>query len=539
MSENEERNDRFIESALNDTDPSAAERQIAEPASPQVVAPRPSASPKAPAPEPSAPPAKKSRPLPAPVVLPTPKGWRGQSIALFGVVFVLLALPLTVFSLVSSLRGLTVHLSTHPTWSMRSLRDSEDLKGAEFVKRSTCYTPVPSGRLLARTNGVVDETHEVPPTKPYVAAETPRADRRALEREIEALKDGSLHLDKTTEQVTKKCFDLTANGRLIDPLARIELVEFGSVADSDSGASGAIGLIALFILAGLVPVFLTPRATWPVVFLASGAAALLQALLWLSQVRWGDNGILMRSIAFGAASIPAALFISLFLLVLVSVGTLFNSLGTTLRFAVMGATHCGKCQAVFTSVVAPSVCPSCKKDLPRTRLRTVVALGTAIASTLLLAAFTVLAGPMLGFYERCKTGDPGGTCAYFTRQHGGVTVSDFGTGIVVYDGTLYLLFTAIAFVPAPLLVARLLPSGRSTALLGAALAWLPASVAGAFLLSPSSDTSLLGSLFIFHFKALAPWIIPGLIGAFAGYAWRMRNESALSADLAADLPSTD
>lgn len=528
MSEDESRNQGFVESALNDTDPSAA--QAAEAAAAAAAAPQP--APQAvPSAAPAAPP-KQGRPLPPPVVLAAPKGWRGSSLAWFGVVFVLLALPLSAFALIPSLRGFTLHLSTHATWSMRSLRDSEDLKATDFIKRNTCYSPVPSGRLLARVDGVLDETHEVPPVKPFVAADTPRPDRRALEREIEGLKDGSLQLDKTTEQMTKKCFELTATGRLIDQSARVELTEFGAVADSESGATGAIGLIAIFILAGLVPVFLTPRSTWALVFLSSTVAAGLQGLLWLGQIDWGGNGVLTREVAFGAASIPTALFIVLFLLLLVSCSTLFNSLATTLRFAVMGATHCNQCQAVFTSLVAQSACPSCKKELPRTRVRSVVALGTAVASTLVLTAFTVLAGPTLGFYQRCKTGDPGGTCAYFTRQHGGVTVSDFGTGIVVYDGTLYLLLTGVAFIPAPLLVARLLPSGRSTALLGAALAWIPASFAGAFLLSPSSDASLLGSLFIFHFKALAPWIIPGLIGAFAGYSWRMRNANALSADLA-------
>ncbi|MBK6518155.1 MAG: hypothetical protein IPM79_30730 [Polyangiaceae bacterium] len=441
----------------------------------------------------------------------TARGW-----FLFAVSFALAALPIALSSTVGP-RALSLTLEPEVSWSVATPREAVD--SFTFPQDHACYVGVASGRLVS------SKLYEIKPGKPFI--ESQLSDRDELERatkELETSGTSDQHL-----AVRGRCFELTSTGRLVDRAVGVELVDFGFMSRSNGGL-GVFVLLALSILCGAVPAALTTRRTWAYSFFGATLAAGAQVLLWLSQLDFGAGGVLGRTLMVGSVGVPAGVFLGLAASVFVVAATTTNGLVTAVRFALLDARSCPRCQATF-SPAACTTCPACSADIPVARWQPAVAFGGGLATALVFVGYVLALGGSLGFYRRCDSKDPGGMCSFFLRQNPDAIVTQGATSNVIFLPNLYLIMTAIVFVPIPLLIARYLHRSRGSALLGAVIAWLASSLAGVVLLSPSLGWMNVGGLLVFHLKALVPWIAPGLAGAFIGASLRARDPAAMQADL--------
>lgn len=442
---------------------------------------------------------------------------QGRGWFLFLLAFSITALPILVTTHLGPLRRLSLSLATEVSWSVAKPREA--VESFTYAQHHRCYVGVPSGRLLSAAQ------YELHGPKPF--AERKLSGEGELERAARELEAAG-----TSDQdlaVRGRCFELTAAGRLVDPVVGVELVDFGFQSRAN-GALGVFVLLGLFLAAGALPASLTTRKTWPYSLFGATAGAAVQVLTWLSQLGYGAGGVLGRTLLVDTIGLPAGVFIGLAAAGLVTSATVANGLVTAVRFASLDARACPRCQATFTPASAPA-CPSCAAALPAPRWQPALALGGGLGTALVFVGYVLSLGGPLGFFRRCDNKDPGGLCSFFVRQSPDAIVTTGATSSVVFVPNLYLLYTAVVFLPLPYLIARYLQRARGSALIAAATAWLAASCAGVLLLSPSLGGANAGGLFVFHLKALLPWIAPGLLGAFFGASQRARDPAAMQADL--------
>jgi len=293
---------------------------------------------------------------------------------------------------------------------------------------------------------------------------------------------------------------------------------------------------ALFFLAGgAATALIFRRRVHREVALAAAVLLLAQAALWL-QAMDGRFAMLARPLfvvsSTGVYQLPCGLFLLLAQLLFFGAAITGAAAGATgVELATRRAT-CVFCGGRFPARPLPPACPHCHAIVRRGRVRwrwvLVGTTGTALLFSLLLG----LGGPGLRFYDRCPLDKLSATCQVARRalssgDPGGTSWRAFATSrepgrgrkpeIVVLHSWKYAGWLALAFVPAPLLLAWRLRSGAlPTAGMSIAVGWLASTAAAlAFFGLASFEGAFMVSLRL-HLLAMLLWGPAGAIGALLG-----------------------
>jgi hypothetical protein len=350
----------------------------------------------------------------------------------------------------------------------------------------------------------------------------PRDGLPLLDRDQQLLRELAADLSSTQEQLLLR---ILGGDVVRAPVAR-------------GGLARLAWPLLFFAAGGLAAALVFRRRAFREVAVAAGAAALLQLALWAHGLDWRLGLLAADTLWIVTPQSVNALPSGLGALVLLSgfwlaaVGAATGAVGLLERTT--GRATCRSCGERFAARPMPAACPHCRLPIDRGRIRwRWVAAGTA-GTTCVFALVLGLAGPALGFWDRCSSDELSATCRQARRevraaQPGGTSWRVFqqqagGMGrerlyeVVVFHPWKYVLWTALAFVPAPLLLGwRLRRAALATAGAAVPAGWLAAMLTALLFFGFGGFQGAFFESFRIHMLALLAWGIAGAAGAYAGF----------------------